>query len=212
MFYWTFKHSVHSVWKSSKMSYLNFWIFAFSTNFCPIKTDLSGSHVWPQAQVFKNSPNWTIFGIFNEFSSTQNNVNVTRFASNVECDFFCELQTPWVCLGSMMSKNLGKFIEQLAQLFLMVHSTATSCHHDQRFFSVRDDVVCIPCLLLLKKIEKAFFWLWQMVNCRGWEMIAPTFHGRHIFIMEIPQPLKSNYFKLYTHNKEKVSLLRVMSL
>ena len=26
-----------------------FWILAFSANFCPIKTDLSGNTVWPQA-------------------------------------------------------------------------------------------------------------------------------------------------------------------
>ena len=66
---------------------------------------------------------------------------------------------------------------------------------------------CSPCLLLLKKIEKAFFWLWQMVNCRRWEMIAPTFHRRHIFIMEIP--LKSNYFRLrrkYVSNHFSLSL------
>ena len=36
-------------------------------------------------QVFK--PEWTIFGIFNQLLSTQN-VNVARFARNVECDFF----------------------------------------------------------------------------------------------------------------------------
>ena len=40
-------------------------------------------------QVFKSSPNWTIFGL-----STQN-VNVARFARNVEWDFFCDFQTPW---------------------------------------------------------------------------------------------------------------------
>ena len=40
-------------------------------------------------QVFKNSPKWTIFGL-----STQN-VNVARFARNVEWDFFCDFQTPW---------------------------------------------------------------------------------------------------------------------
>ena len=34
-------------------------------------------------QVFKNSSNWTILGIFNELLSTQN-VNVARFARNVE--------------------------------------------------------------------------------------------------------------------------------
>ena len=39
--------------------------------------------------VFKNSPKWTIFGIFNQLLSTQN-VNVSRFALIVEWDFFCD--------------------------------------------------------------------------------------------------------------------------
>ena len=30
------------------------WILAFSTKFCPIKVDLSGNTVWPQASVFQN--------------------------------------------------------------------------------------------------------------------------------------------------------------
>ena len=35
------------------MSHLNFWILALSTNFCSIKTDLSGNNVWPQASGFQ---------------------------------------------------------------------------------------------------------------------------------------------------------------
>ena len=35
------------------MSPLNFIILAFCTNFCPIKTDLSGNTVWPQASGFQ---------------------------------------------------------------------------------------------------------------------------------------------------------------
>ena len=38
----------HIVWKLLKISYLNFSTLAFSTNFCPIKSDLSGNTVWPQ--------------------------------------------------------------------------------------------------------------------------------------------------------------------
>ena len=34
------------------MSYLNFGILACSNNFCPIKTDLPGNTVWPQASGF----------------------------------------------------------------------------------------------------------------------------------------------------------------
>ena len=43
----------HIVWKLLKMSHLNFWILAFSTNFCPIKTDLPGNTVWQQASGFQ---------------------------------------------------------------------------------------------------------------------------------------------------------------
>ena len=51
---------MHSVWKSPKMSHLSFFNFGISTNFCPIKTDLSGNTDWPQALGFqklaKNEP------------------------------------------------------------------------------------------------------------------------------------------------------------
>ena len=45
---------LHIVWKLLKMSHLNFWIVAFSTNFCPIKIDLSGNTVSPQALLEKS--------------------------------------------------------------------------------------------------------------------------------------------------------------
>ena len=60
--------------------------FGIFHKFCLIKTDLSGN------TVFKNSPKLTIFGIFKQLLSTQN-VNVARFARNIECDFFCDFQT-----------------------------------------------------------------------------------------------------------------------
>ena len=55
-------------------------------------------------QVFKNSPKWTIFGIFNQLLSTQN-VNVARFARNVEWDFFCEFQTPCDCANKQLKMS-----------------------------------------------------------------------------------------------------------
>ena len=61
----------------------NFLILAFSSNFCPIKTDLSGNNVDRKLQIFKNSPKWTIFGIFNLFLSIQN-VSIARFARIVK--------------------------------------------------------------------------------------------------------------------------------
>ena len=42
-------------------------------------------------QAFKNSPKLAIFGIFKELLATQN-VNVARFARNIECDFFYDFR------------------------------------------------------------------------------------------------------------------------
>ena len=73
------------------MWHLSFPILAFSTNFCPIKVYLSGNTVRPQASGFQKLAKIDPFGIFNELLSTQN-VNVARFARNVECDFFGDFQ------------------------------------------------------------------------------------------------------------------------
>ena len=55
----------HIIWKLLKMSHLKFWILAFSSNFCPFKTDLSGNTVWPQTSGFQKLAKLTIFVIFN---------------------------------------------------------------------------------------------------------------------------------------------------
>ena len=56
------------------MSHLNFRILAFSTNFCPIKTDLSGNTVWPQASGFQKLAKMRNFlTIFFFFSSLDSN-------------------------------------------------------------------------------------------------------------------------------------------
>ena len=52
-----------NVEKLLKMSLFNFGI---STNFCPIKSDLSGNTFDCKFQVFKNSSKLSIFGIFNQ--------------------------------------------------------------------------------------------------------------------------------------------------
>ena len=44
------------------------------------------------------------FGIFYELLSTEN-VNVARFARNVEWDFFCDFQTPWGSICYVCIKN-----------------------------------------------------------------------------------------------------------
>ena len=101
---------LHSVWKSLKKvsftktlpifepkmtqkcrnSILLFW--HFPSIFVSLKLTCLVTLFDSKLQVFKNSPNWPFFGIFNELLSTQN-VNAARFARNVEWDFFCDFQT-----------------------------------------------------------------------------------------------------------------------
>ena len=50
---------------SSKCLIWYFDILAFSSNFCPIKTVMSGNTVWPQTSGFQKLAKLTIFGIFN---------------------------------------------------------------------------------------------------------------------------------------------------
>ena len=90
-------------------------------------------------QVFKNSPKWTILGIFNQLLSTQNiNVNVAR---NVEWDFFCDFQTLWITV--ITKKILGichlashtvQFARGSLDLFFFAHIVALthlSFSHDE---------------------------------------------------------------------------------
>ena len=78
----------------SKCRIFEFSILASLTNFCLIKSSLSGNNDWPSASSFQKLFKVITFGIFNQFLATQN-VNVTRFARNVEWDFLCDFQTPW---------------------------------------------------------------------------------------------------------------------
>ena len=76
------------------MSHLNFDILAFSANFCPIEIDMSGNTFWLQASGFPKLAKVDLFWHKNELLFTQN-VNVARFARNVECDFSCDFHTAW---------------------------------------------------------------------------------------------------------------------
>ena len=80
----------HIVWKLLKMSHLNFWILSFSTNFCPIKVDLSGNTVWPQASGFQKLAKMDYFGYF-WWTFVH-----SKCKRNVKWDFFCNFQTLWV--------------------------------------------------------------------------------------------------------------------
>ena len=69
----------------------NVAFLTFSTNFGPIKIDLSGNTVWPQSLDFQKLAKLTVLGIFNERKRS--------FARNVEWDIFCDFQT--TCGGKL---------------------------------------------------------------------------------------------------------------
>ena len=76
------------------MSHLIFLFWHFPPIFVLLKLTCLVTQFGRKLQIFKNSPKWTIFGIFNLLFSTQN-VSIARFARNVEWDFFCYFHTPW---------------------------------------------------------------------------------------------------------------------
>ena len=113
-------HTLHSVFKLpksifgisapftlfenySKCRIWYFWILAFSTNFCPIRTVLSGNTVWPQASGFQKLAKLTIFW---HFLSTFVHSKCKR--NNVEWDFFCYFQTPCAFTAEFMSRREKK--------------------------------------------------------------------------------------------------------
>ena len=83
---------------------------AFSTNFCPIKNDLSGNTVWLQISVFQKLAKLT----------TQN-VNVARFAHNVEWDFFCVIFKHRGLQSFVREKCLDGVYQVYAESSLEIH-------------------------------------------------------------------------------------------
>ena len=96
-FRFTTLRRLHSVWISPKMSHLNFEFWHFPSIFDLLKLTCLVTLFDRKLHVFKKLAKMDhFFAFFNEHLSTQN-VNVARFARNVEWDFFCDFQTPWDC-------------------------------------------------------------------------------------------------------------------
>ena len=96
------------------------WIFGileFFTNFCPIKIDLPGNTVWPQASGFQKLAKIDIFWHFLLPLLSTQNVNVARSARNVECDFFCDFQTLCCTILSVVQFIVAK--NRLLKILIM---------------------------------------------------------------------------------------------
>ena len=137
------------------MSHLNFSILAFSTNFWSIKTDLSGNTVWPQALGFQKLAKLTIFGIFDLLLSTQN-VNVARFARNVERDFlwFSNTVLMRILTSKLVQVNFPAFFQPLLQNGIVVWQNTGIFNLDE--FAAgqnthRLDYLCFGNLLLRRR-------------------------------------------------------------
>ena len=99
----------HNIWKLLKMSHLIFFlILAFFSIFCPIENILSGNTFRPLASGFQKLAK---MDHFYRFLSTQN-VN----ARNVEWDFFCDFQTPWILTQSKSTPSKSNLSKKSATL------------------------------------------------------------------------------------------------
>ena len=98
---WNVAKVDHVVWKLLRMSHLNFGILAFSTNFCPIKTDMSGNTIWHFCCIFMSlEKTFSNFDFFHEFfllfskhvlitTSTQNDWAIIFSFLYVHCSTAC---------------------------------------------------------------------------------------------------------------------------
>ena len=98
------------------MTHLNFFILAFSTNFCPIKTDLSGNTIWPQASGFQKLAKMDHFW---QFELTFVHSKCKRSSLRLQC---------WMILFLWLSNTVWRGF--LAHNFLAIrsHQMSSSWH------------------------------------------------------------------------------------
>ena len=122
------------------MSHLNFWILAFSTNFCPIKTDLSGNIVWPQASGFQKLAKMDIFWHF-WLTYVHSKCWMRLFGRFSKTVFPMEFRFP---LADEFTLQHGGFSAWLCQALLWSHNgyrvrrTVIAASPDMKFFSWTD--------------------------------------------------------------------------
>ena len=87
------------------------------------------------------SPKSAFLGIFNELLATQN-VNVARFARNVECDFFCDFHPLCTCVTNFSKPSLTEVevaMEKMAAALPMM-----------MIIMIIFDIHCVPINAVLK--------------------------------------------------------------
>ena len=97
------------------LTQFNISILAFSTNFCPLKIDLSGNTLGPIASRFLKLAKMYLFGIFNELLSTYNVVfEVFPFWHFLPIFVLLKL----TCLVTLFDRKLQAFKNSPNGLFL----------------------------------------------------------------------------------------------
>ena len=87
-------------YSKSRIIIFQFWHFP-PFSFCPLVTLFDH-----KLQVFKNSPKWTFLAsLIHPCPMSTQNVNIARFARNVQCDFWGDFQILWALIG----ENRGVF-------------------------------------------------------------------------------------------------------
>ena len=136
------------------------WILTISINFCPFRNDLSGNTVRPQASGFQKLAKIDPFGIFNELLSTQN-VNVARFARNVDRDFFYDFLTLW----SLCFKTICPSVHSTTNIFFPDPDLYFSACLDFTIFSMINSVWTLPFCNAYLSVAKKFLWRRWSSSC-----------------------------------------------
>ena len=150
------------------MSYLNFGILAFSNNFCPIKTDLPGNTVWPQASGFQKLAKMDHFWLF---KSTFVHSKCKRSSLHSQCWLRLFLWFSDIVIWSSIFTTvfmLGWWNFALTDLLVCVFSWQTKHPNKPRrhgFLKWKEEVKALLAWLLYAYMLNASVWV--IFRCNG---------------------------------------------
>ena len=189
---------IHSVWKLLKKSHFQTWRAKLCKNtaHCLKFTQNVAFEFWyfppifvllkltclvtlfdRKLQVFKNSP----IGPFLAFLSTQN-VNVARFARNVEWDFFCDFQTLWMDREWPAKQAMHRPISKVKSRWKLPKNSISLFYVRCTFFYSKIKVYSTPSFW--SKSWKIVVWKWEPFEKNDRQLVKWTLS--HAFPMECP--------------------------
>ena len=146
---------MHCVWKLLKISHLNLWILAFYTIFCPIKSNLSGNTVWPQASDFQDQFLTFLINFY-----LLKNVNIARSARNVEWEFLWFSNMVYIWQLRLFCRKISFLLgcDAAARSYLVQNEEKKVFESSCTMWYISVFISVTNCIVIIHKKYAALFW------------------------------------------------------